>query len=449
MKSKIVIITGAATGIGYELSLLFCKQNYIVIITDINEQKLTESLQVLRSINPYTQSYTVDISDKNQVFQFANHIIDTYGKIDILVNNAGVGFQAELAETSLDDWEKLIDVNLYGSLHHIYAFLPYMKKAKKGQIINISSGQSFFKMPSWGAYASVKLCLGTMSEILHYELQPYGIDVTTVYPYMVQTDFYKEIHSQNIISNLAIQLLPLYSQKSNKVAQIIFKAIQTKKKIEMVHPLNWIAKQINHVPISSTLLNKSLSFALGNQSNTMNNKNIFLQEMLFKSYGKWIEFKEGNGKIGFQMTEKMKGSHQFLLSESETALLNMEFELNWGHEQMIDFFNPYHEDFLKAKAEGWIYIEGFCDKTPCSGTLSLRYFDLRKILYRLEFTHQNKEYIFKGEKRDIYPWNLAVTHRKCYGELISKDDKKLISSSETFFNWSEIPYFIKSFSLKK
>ena len=189
MKDKRVLITGGAAGIGLCLAREFAMAGSRLVITDINEVALEKAKAELLAMGASVLARRVDVADKQQVDDLAAEVAKELGGLDVLVNNAGVGHSGELVETSLDDWHRLVNVNFFGPLHHVYAFLPDMIRAGSGCIVNVSSGQAFFRMPTWGAYACVKLALGAFSEILGHELRKFGVGVTTVYPFMVDTGF--------------------------------------------------------------------------------------------------------------------------------------------------------------------------------------------------------------------------------------------------------------------
>jgi short-subunit dehydrogenase len=110
--------------------------------------------------------------------------------------------------------------------------------------VNVSSGQAFFQLPTWGAYAAVKACVGIYSEILSFEVARDGVRVTTVYPFMVNTGFYKGIEGESAGAKLSMKLLPLYSQKPETVGRILVKAVHRGKRVEMVHVINDLGRAV-------------------------------------------------------------------------------------------------------------------------------------------------------------------------------------------------------------
>ncbi len=259
MKGKKVLITGAACGIGQCMTKLFAEAGCELILTDFNEDALNNFAEELRSLGAPVHHYVVDVSKRDQVDEMATHILSNIGNIDILINNAGLGHNGEIIETSIEKWQQLMDVNFWGPLYHIYAFLPSMVKAENGHIVNISSGQAFFRLPTWGPYAIIKLALGGLSELLRIELKKFNLKVTTVYPFMVNTGFYGGIEGDTLGTRLSMKLLPYYSQSPERVANIIFKAVKKQKPVEMVSVLNDIGAMSRSItPLSNLISSVSL-----------------------------------------------------------------------------------------------------------------------------------------------------------------------------------------------
>jgi NAD(P)-dependent dehydrogenase (short-subunit alcohol dehydrogenase family) len=241
LKGQRVLITGGAAGIGLCTARAFASEGAELVLTDINAEALEAARQELAALGTTVSVHVVNVADGEQVRAMA-HAVLADGPVDVLINNAGIGHHGALVDTDLDTWKRLIDVNLWGVLHHVYAFLPAMKERGKGQIVNVSSGQAFFQLPTWGAYSSVKACVGVFSEILSFEARKHGVYVTTVYPFMVNTGFYDDVEGESFGSRMSMKLLPLYSQKPKKVGRIIMKAVRKRRRIEMVHVINDVGR---------------------------------------------------------------------------------------------------------------------------------------------------------------------------------------------------------------
>ncbi|MCS6983758.1 MAG: SDR family oxidoreductase [Leptospiraceae bacterium] len=434
MQEKVVVLTGAAGGIGSYLASYFAQAHAQLALIDVNKERLEELKTRLLKYSAPLRIYVVDQRNKKEVFDTAQKILEDFGKIDILINNAGIGFHASLAETNLQDWENLLAVNFWGPLYFIYAFLPQMQK-NGGHIVNITSGQVFFRIPTWGAYTVTKTALATFSDILRSELRKDKILVTTVYPYMVNTGFYRNIEADTLGSELMLKLLPLYSQKPEKVAQIIFEAIQERKEVEMVHPLNTVGKYLRLNPFLSQLFDLVAFYALAGLPSADNLP--FWQRLTELS----LLFTEKLPPIGFEIEEIMIGEHEFVDQEGK---LPIEFRVRWGATNLFHYANPFHPDFLKSKLQGFVSVGGLCENVPCEGFLKLNYFSDQTIRYDFSFTASGERWDFLGTKKQIYPWNLPWSHTTLFGELRRRSDGKLISRSVMHFPPESAMEFLRS-----
>lgn len=257
MIKKNVLITGGANGIGNFLAWNFLMNGHNVVISDISETALAAAASIL---GPKIEVYPCDVSKRDEVFGLKKWFLNKFNKIDILVNNAGIGSHEEFENCT--DLRHLFEVNFWGAINHIDLFLPIMKKQKSGHIVNICSGQVFFNLPTWGGYTTTKAALSAASEVMYHELKKYKINITTVYPFMVDTGFYKDVEGNTWAGRLSMRLLPWYSMTPEKVAKIIYKAIQKKKRREMVSYLNYIGQMISVVPPISNIVGKFSNFLL-------------------------------------------------------------------------------------------------------------------------------------------------------------------------------------------
>lgn len=251
------LITGAASGIGLCASIEFAKAGCHLVLLDINQQGLLDAKERLREFGVRVETHAVDVSDRQRIEELAWQITKQDGNdVDILVNNAGIGFSGELSKTGIDTWRRLLDVNLWGALNCTYAFLPHMMKRKSGRIVNVSSGQAFFRMPTWGAYAVSKLAVGAFSEILHFELARHGISVTAVYPFMTDTPFYRDVAASTWAAKLSMRLLPLYGDSPEAVAKMLFDATNKGHRVARISIFNHLGNLAQAIPLVPTVLGK-------------------------------------------------------------------------------------------------------------------------------------------------------------------------------------------------
>ena len=182
LRGKKVLVTGAASGIGRELALALAAERAVVLLADIDKVGLTETSRLLERESAEQRSYIVDVSDREQVADMATNIEDELSGIDVLINNAGVFVWADIADTTLEDWDWMMGVNLWGPIHTINAFLPGMLRRGSGHIVNVASLGGLVTMPTVGAYSTTKFGLVGLTETLQHELKPHNIAVTLVCP---------------------------------------------------------------------------------------------------------------------------------------------------------------------------------------------------------------------------------------------------------------------------
>jgi NAD(P)-dependent dehydrogenase (short-subunit alcohol dehydrogenase family) len=267
-KEKRILITGGASGIGLCTAREFARGGAHLVLTDINAQGLARAEKELSIHGGEVATRVVDVMQRDRVEDLAEWVVHTLGGLDILINNAGIGYQGELADTRMETWDRLLGVNLLGPLYHVYAFLPHFKEKRSGHIVNISSGQAFFRLPTWGAYAGIKAALGIVSEILHYELRRLNIKVTTVYPFMVNTPFYNELEAETRGSRLAMRLIPFYSMRPERVGRIIFRAVRKEARVERVSLLNDLGLYARSIPYAGDLIAMTGTLLMGGKMQT-------------------------------------------------------------------------------------------------------------------------------------------------------------------------------------
>lgn len=184
---KLVVVTGAGSGIGRATALAFAEQGADVVITDIDAAAAAETVKLLGDHG--VAEYTVDSSDGEAVHRFAREVRENHGVPDIVVNNAGIGMSGPFLDTSVEDWERVIDVNLWGVIHGCRAFAPMLaERAEGGQIVNLASAAAYLPSKILSAYATTKSAVLTLSVCLRAELAAQHIGVTAVCPGIVKTN---------------------------------------------------------------------------------------------------------------------------------------------------------------------------------------------------------------------------------------------------------------------
>jgi short-subunit dehydrogenase len=181
------IITGASSGIGKATALAFAKAQIDLCLISRSPAKLEEVSSLVSQYGVKVKILPLDLADLSTVNNNIRKIVEQCGGIDILVNNAGIGYTNLLRETPLQDWQKVLDINLTSVFECIKAVLPSMRQQGKGTIVNVASIAADNPFPEWGAYAVSKAALVTLSKCLTVEERSNGIRVTTISPGAVNT----------------------------------------------------------------------------------------------------------------------------------------------------------------------------------------------------------------------------------------------------------------------
>ncbi len=186
-KERQALITGASSGIGKAVALAFAEAGINVALVSRSQDKLEAVTQKATSFGVKAQAYPLDLGQLDQIKPKISAIASDFGPIDILVNNAGIGYTGTVMDTSLSDWQRVIDLNLTSVFQCIQGILPMMRDRGKGTIINVSSIAGKQVFPGWGAYCVSKFGLMALSKTLAAEERANGIRVTAICPGSVNT----------------------------------------------------------------------------------------------------------------------------------------------------------------------------------------------------------------------------------------------------------------------
>lgn len=194
---KTAIITGASRGIGKEIAIGLAKESYKTILIARDKERLDfvkkEIDEIVGGVKQLeAEVHSVDITDFEKVKTVIRDIINKTNRVDILVNNAGV-WEDGSVDLPIEDYKKVLDVNLVAPYAILQAVIPQMKKQKSGYIFNVSSRAGTYGFPTSGTYVSSKFALNGMSESLYRELAEFNIKVTALCPSYVNTDMAQKV----------------------------------------------------------------------------------------------------------------------------------------------------------------------------------------------------------------------------------------------------------------
>jgi 3-oxoacyl-[acyl-carrier protein] reductase len=194
LKNKISVITGAAKGIGKEVSRTFAREGSDIVLLDIDKNRLTQTVKEIKKIPVNITVYEVDISNSNEVNIIIDKIIGKYERIDILINSAGIFEVKELLDTSDELFDRVININLKGTFYCCRAVANIMKQKKYGKIINISSLAGKTKSIIAGvSYSTSKAGIIGLTRSMAAELAEYNINVNAVAPSYIETGIHSII----------------------------------------------------------------------------------------------------------------------------------------------------------------------------------------------------------------------------------------------------------------
>lgn len=186
-EGKQVVVTGAGSGIGRAMAHVFGELGAELVLADIDEQRVGQVRAELESGGRSVVSYRVDVADQQGMEAFARAVEDERGAPDVLINNAGVALGGELVDTPLESFRRLMEVNFWGAVHGVHAFVPAMLARGSGHIVNIVSVNGLAPIPFNGPYNASKFALMGYTESLRMELADRGIGVLAVCPGLIRT----------------------------------------------------------------------------------------------------------------------------------------------------------------------------------------------------------------------------------------------------------------------
>ncbi len=227
LNGKVVVITGASSGIGRSLTVKFVEKGAAVVMASRSKEKL-EGLSRQLSESSYNNHIVcaTDVTKKEQVQNLVDTTMEKFGKVDILVNCAGAGMYGKISEADIEQIRHIFDLNFFGSVYAIQKVYPIMAKAGRGIIINISSTAGFRSWPNNGYYCATKHALNAISESLMLEAKKEGIDILLVMPGTINTSFIN--NSWNLPDE--VKNNPPMDMTPDAAAEVIIKAVLRHKK---------------------------------------------------------------------------------------------------------------------------------------------------------------------------------------------------------------------------
>lgn len=190
LKDKVAAITGAGSGIGRATAVLLAKEGCHLALVDLNENGVNETAETCRQYGVKVTVQKLDVASREAVYAWSEKVVADHGLVHIIINNAGVALGATVEDMSYEDFEWLMNINFWGVVYGTKAFLPHIKTAGEGHIVNISSVFGLIAVPTQSAYNAAKFAVKGFTEALREELEVEGseVSVTCVHPGGIKTN---------------------------------------------------------------------------------------------------------------------------------------------------------------------------------------------------------------------------------------------------------------------
>ncbi|MEV0090576.1 SDR family oxidoreductase [Streptomyces sp. NPDC050738] len=242
---QLVLVTGAASGIGRATAFAFAEAGARVVAVDRDAEGASRTAEMARLIgSPEAWGEAVDVSDEAAMEKLAEKVAREYGIVDVLVNNAGIGLSGSFFETTSEDWKKVLDVNLWGVIHGCRIFGKQMAdRGQGGHIVNTASAAAFQPSKALPAYSTSKAAVLMLSECLRAELSDKGIGVSAICPGIVNTNITSTAHFAGVSADeekrrqkKSARLYGLRNYPPEKVASAILRAVVRNQAVVPVTP---------------------------------------------------------------------------------------------------------------------------------------------------------------------------------------------------------------------
>ncbi len=238
-KGRVAVVTGAASGIGKAVSVLLAKEGCDLALVDLKQDNMAGTKALVEAEGRKVSVHEADVSDKKSMQALPEEVIEEHGHVHIIMNNAGINFKKSIEDHSIEDFELMLGVNLWGVIYGCHFFLPYLKKETEAHIINTSSMLAFMSAPSQGSYSATKAAVKGLSEALWAEMTPHNIGVTCVHPGAVSTNVLRasaDLASDKEGTLKLANRVDMVAMSPEKAALKILNAVKKKKMRVLVGP---------------------------------------------------------------------------------------------------------------------------------------------------------------------------------------------------------------------
>lgn len=258
LDGRIVAVTGAGSGIGRSLATEFAARGCDLALCDVDENGVQETAGLVDRRGRRATAHVVDVANRSEMEQWAEKVVADHGAVHVIVNNAGVALGADVETMSYEDLEWLMGVNFWGVVHGTKAFLPHLRDAGEGHIVNVSSVFGLMGIPSQSAYNASKFAVRGFTEALRIELDRDGgtVSCTTVHPGGIKTNIARNGRFDDTTverfgrdpETMISAADRLFLTTPEKAARVIVDGVQRDRRRVFIGPDAQLFKAISYLP---------------------------------------------------------------------------------------------------------------------------------------------------------------------------------------------------------
>jgi NAD(P)-dependent dehydrogenase (short-subunit alcohol dehydrogenase family) len=257
LNGRIAAITGAGSGIGRALAEELSRRGAHLALSDVNEVGLAETVARCEGRGVKVTSQIVDVADRAAVEAWADLVVDEHGAVNLIFNNAGVAVAATVESISYEDFEWLMNINFWGVVHGTKAFLPHLKAAGEGHVVNVSSVFGLVSIPSQSAYNAAKFAVRGFTDALRIELEidPCSVSATTIHPGGIATNIARDARVDDSVADVAgsteeamVEFDKFLRTPPEKAARQILKAVERNRRRALIGPDAVVFDAVSRLP---------------------------------------------------------------------------------------------------------------------------------------------------------------------------------------------------------
>ena len=234
---KIALVTGAGSGLGRAMCMALAREGAHVVATDIDAASAAQTAEAVRAAGGQAEGECLDVADAAAFTALVERCVQAHGRIDLLFNNAGFAVAGDVRDIPLDDWRRIVDVNIMGVVHGTRAAYPHMVARRSGHIVNTASVAGLIEAPTLTPYAMTKAAVVSLSMNLRTEAAMHGVKVSALCPGFIQTRIYDAAKVARVSNAEVFSLIPFKLMQVDAAAQAALRGV-ARNKARIVYPLH-------------------------------------------------------------------------------------------------------------------------------------------------------------------------------------------------------------------